>query len=719
MTSQSFTENIHIAILGPVSAGKTTLLNSLFSDTYSDMKRKKTTMLPQIYQTHINGKDLDTAETIFKKNKESNDAILKLREENKYTQKDFIELTYNVNSIRDFLKIPDDKATYSILDMPGLNCGGGNDMYYNYIKQISHKIDIYILVFDVNSGLNTTDEVKILQVVQEEITKNSHGYVHILINKCDEVEYQKDNKFTFTDDEIEDLYKTCEETAQKYLKDIRNKITISPLCSSQLYVYRGAMNNMDTLEEKQIDNLIKNEAGKHELKKLNTVELKKKFLRGLIKDKKSTLLNDWMKDTGYNLFKQSLDDIFAHYELMIINHIKMDLTKINSSMITNYDEVSNNLEMINKRLLNLLKFTKHKSVKDLIAIYKLDVLLTSITTKLNTFVLAGIDTYTGNSVENADGFLSKIANTFLKGLKNMFNSNPLEESQKKLQDKRVLLLNDKLSTTGYESSIFAELYKNETLEQKKYISCISITLDKKVMSFEKLLESVTKITSNDEVFVTDCIITKFIDSYQAKSFEDLCLNLKTTSDITSNNFDVISKIIFCHISKLKDTHSDLYLMKNYNYWIQLNHANIDCNSKEVKYIYFQIQLLLTSVIMAKPNTTYTTIQQYKFDEFKAANADMDKVYYTVCKLFGFKTKSLVESKTIDAETNDSETEFHDAETTETKIKIVNKKTVKNTSANSDSDIASYSEGDDSDNVYKNAKQNTQKRTATRIKKGTQ
>lgn len=39
-------ENIHIAILGPVSAGKSTLLNALFSNTFSDMKRKKTTMTP-------------------------------------------------------------------------------------------------------------------------------------------------------------------------------------------------------------------------------------------------------------------------------------------------------------------------------------------------------------------------------------------------------------------------------------------------------------------------------------------------------------------------------------------------------------------------------------------------------------------------------------------------------------------------------------------------
>ena len=123
--------------------------------------------------------------------------------------------------------------------------------------------------------------------------------------------------------------------------------------------------------------------------------------------------------------------------------------------------------------------------------------------------------------------------------------------------------------------------------------------------------------------------------------------------------------------------------------------------------------------MAKPNTTYTTIQQYKFDEFKIANADMDKVYNTVCKLFGLNTKSILNKKSIDAETNDSETEFHDAET---KFKIVNKKIATKklvSEEESNSDIASYSEADDSDDVYKKAKQNTQKRTTSRVKKGTQ
>ena len=49
----SFEDNqryqINIAICGAVSAGKSTLLNSLFVSQYSDMKIKRTTMTPQVY----------------------------------------------------------------------------------------------------------------------------------------------------------------------------------------------------------------------------------------------------------------------------------------------------------------------------------------------------------------------------------------------------------------------------------------------------------------------------------------------------------------------------------------------------------------------------------------------------------------------------------------------------------------------------------------------
>jgi GTPase Era involved in 16S rRNA processing len=62
-------ENIKFAIIGCVSAGKSTLWNAISSDTFSDMKRKKTTMLPQIYQTTTNKKLVDDIKTIYEKNK--------------------------------------------------------------------------------------------------------------------------------------------------------------------------------------------------------------------------------------------------------------------------------------------------------------------------------------------------------------------------------------------------------------------------------------------------------------------------------------------------------------------------------------------------------------------------------------------------------------------------------------------------------------------------
>ena len=125
------TENIHIAILGPVSAGKSTLLNGIFSNTFSDMKRQKTTMLPQIYQTTPDKSKHNNIDTILEMNRQSNENVLKLREENKYTQENFKELKYFVDKIDDFIELPDKDATYSILDMPGLNCGGGDNMYFN------------------------------------------------------------------------------------------------------------------------------------------------------------------------------------------------------------------------------------------------------------------------------------------------------------------------------------------------------------------------------------------------------------------------------------------------------------------------------------------------------------------------------------------------------------------------------------------------------------
>jgi len=279
----NFIENITIAILGPVSAGKSTFFNSLCSNTCSDMKRKKTTMLPQIYKVIKNTDELiDSVEYIYMKNKESNEDILRLRENGQFViERDFIELIYYISPIPDFISIPDKDSTYSILDMPGLNCGG-DTLYYDYIKRISNSIDIYLLVFDINSGLNTTDEINIIQLVVEQIQKNSNGYVHILINKCDDIQFN-DDYIELGDDELNDLYERCIETINKQCESIIDRVSVTPICSSKLYIYRGVKNNIQMIDPNQLDNIIRNECGKQELKKLKDDNMKRKFISGLLK----------------------------------------------------------------------------------------------------------------------------------------------------------------------------------------------------------------------------------------------------------------------------------------------------------------------------------------------------------------------------------------------------------------------------------------------------
>ena len=527
----AYNNNIHISILGPVSAGKSTFLNSLFSNTFSEMKRKKTTMLPQIYQTTSIKEEINTTEEIYQMNQKSNEIILKLREENKYTQADFKELIYKVSPIPDFINLPDPSATYSILDMPGLNCGGGDNMYFNYIQQISKDIDVYILVFDINSSLNTTDEVNILTMIAKEIEKNKHGYVHILINKCDDVEYTGDT-FKFTDDELQELYDTCFQTANKYLKDARGKITISPICSSDLYVFRGIKNNIESIDEKHLDKIIINECGKKELSKLKTIQLKRKFMYGLLLEKESYIYNDWMKDTGYNLFQLNLNDILnkTNYIKIVKHHILMKLNEILFKPITDFDIVSCEMVLINLSIQNLSSVSKPLFIENDIDIKKV---LDAISLKINEYLCKGVDSYSGSTVEIADSFIDKLG-SFWNKIKNLFYSdysdvvkpiNPFQTTQEKLKEKRLSLLNLELNKK-YNENIFKELYDKKMITPEKFKVCIinSLKINDEnryiTIVMINLLTSISKITKNNDEY-THIVLFIFFDLEKELIFSDI------------------------------------------------------------------------------------------------------------------------------------------------------------------------------------------------------
>ena len=714
-----YQENIHIAILGPVSAGKSTFLNALLSNTYSDMMRKKTTMLPQIYQT-TNSLDIDSVEAIKEKNRKSNEEILKMRESGQYNQSHFKELVYKVKPINNFIELPDKKCTYGLCDMPGLNCSGGGDvMYYNYLEQNSHKIDVYILVFDINSALNTTDEVKILQEVNKYIQKNKHGYVHILVNKCDYVEFEDNNKFKFTDEELNDLYKRVQEIVDKNITNLPNnqKVSISPICSSDLYIFRAAIDNIESLDENQLDDIIKKECGKREFLKLQKegIDKKRKYIKGLIKDTK-TYNNVWMKDTGYNLFCNSINKIMQNYSQIILYHIEQDVDKILVGVRgtgDNFDDITNNLEIINNRFKNLVSTYNNKCKIEEIIPQSIKIKLDEITQSMNAYLVAGINTYSGNTRENAESFISKIGKFFTK-VSNLFKTNPLASSEEKLKLKRIELINNNLAEK-YNPEDFTELYTTKNIDLTKYTQSIANTLDKKYMTFNKLLESVKKITNNDEKFM-NVIINKFTSSYKADTkFDEFIINLELIANVTNNNLDIMWSVIECQLKAINN--ATFYQV--YHYWINLNSVNILQETDEIKYIMFKVDNYIIQLMSSKYE---------RFDTFKQHMNDMQNLYKLLAKLIGKKTTNIIdefvdfnqEKQTINVNVNVKKTkkdklidmtddEFLDAtdgEKTETEIDDKN-------SEKSDD----YNDSDDSDTVFRKATKNTSVRTNKRVNKG--
>jgi GTPase Era involved in 16S rRNA processing len=709
-----YQENIHIAILGPVSAGKSTLLNALFSSTFSDMKRKKTTMLPQIYQT-TNKNDIDTAEIIKERNQKSNKEILELRESGKYNDSYFKELIHKVKPIEDFINLPDKNASYSVLDMCGLN-DDDCQIYYNYIKKISHTIDIYVLVFDINSPLNRTDEIKILQEITNHIKTNKHGYVHILINKCDDINFDSDDKFKFDDEELQEAYDACIIAVDKHMKDIRNKVFISPLRSSQLYVYRAARYNIDSLDEKQIDNIIKEEAGKVELAKLKSIENKKKYLKGLITNKQLKLEDGWMRATGYNLFCNSINKIMTNYQEIIQYHIEQDVDKILDPIEKSqgeFDETTIKLEEINNRFKNLVSTYDNKCKVEEIIPQSIQTKLDQITQSMNSYLVTGLNTYTGNTRENAESFITKIGKFFTK-VSSLFRSNPLAASEEKLKLKRIELINNNL-VEKYVEQDFTELYTTKTIDLTKYTQCVANTIDKNFMKFDKLLESVKKITNNDEKFM-NVIINKFTSSYkQDTTFDEFLKNLEIIANTTNNNLDVIWTIIECQLKAINNTS----FKGIYGYWITLNSVNILQETDEIKYIIFKINNYVISLLS----------NQERFDTFKQHMNNIQNLYNLLTKLVGKKTDDYFDfskqqikninqnnlpqienskfSKNNLITTDDEFLDATEGEKTETEVDLELE------SEKSDT----YNDSDDSDTVFRKATKNTSVRTTKRINKG--
>ncbi len=333
--------NINICIVGCVSAGKSTILNALFRQDFAQAKIKRTTMVPTVF-VEVNDGDESAREQedISSKIIEVNKEVIKLTEENKNLDlsKYQSSMIFHVNKLD--VKISDN-LLITLYDMPGLNDARTKDIYYRYLQENFYKFNIVIFVVDIYSGLNTSDEIDIVNFLTRNIKKikseeNKNIHVLTVINKADDMQIS-DGELVITG-ELEEMFNQVVDTIKqsfeaKSISD--NLIGFVPICGLDAHLYRmiqkfGPDYNLSN------ENILKigtNDMGKKRFTMLKPQEQKDKVL-SIIKD--TEFIDHMIRLSGFEKLEFMLNEFIKfNGSSLVIDNINYELKRTDTVNIEN------------------------------------------------------------------------------------------------------------------------------------------------------------------------------------------------------------------------------------------------------------------------------------------------------------------------------------------------------------------------------------------------
>lgn len=361
----------NILICGNISSGKSTLVNGILHNNLNRMSKIKSTLVPIKYI--FNDKHaIHTTDFIQKQNKESHDKIKVLLESNQFTKTDYKELSYNMNH-SDFLSKPMDNLinyTYSLTELPGLDDAYLGDYHMEYLENNIINYDVILYLIDIhNCASHSLDYKNIEHIYNLQKSKNLNLKIIVLVNKCN---FNKvDDKTLIYDEEQHETFNEIKKRLEKLIG-----VGIRCFNTNQLYIYSLLLYNIDLLDEKQIDNIIKEELGKSGLSDLKTLKQKKDFLKGLIQNKNSDFYNKMI--TNMSVLQYILNGLHIHkLKEVIINYYEHNNMKNSDDEITNLLKIYHYFKdfLENDRTIKLLEIIKNlidKYINDFITLGNID-----------------------------------------------------------------------------------------------------------------------------------------------------------------------------------------------------------------------------------------------------------------------------------------------------------------------------------------------------------
>lgn len=549
---------IRIVVVGAVSTGKSTLINSIFTNKYSDTKIKRTTMIPQVYLETDEKINLVDANIINSRNTTMNENIL--NNVVPLTKENCIEMTHLVPQIKDILKLPNN-VFLEIYDLPGLDDSQQEGIYFDYLKDNFERFDLVIFNIDINESLNTSGSTRILNEIITNVENSKHKkYLLVVVNKCDNMDIDIYDELQLDDEEQKEMYEQIINTLETKIKFTSDKLEmkITKISALDSYIYRMLYKNPDVeLDAKDLDKFGINELGKTKWKKM-TCEEKKIFIKNTINENYTNSLNT----SGFNDFKKNLNILlpYKNQYYLYFNRLMTEINNLNKVIldinITEKDIKNNShiVEAIN--IINTLykKYIKLNSIYKNTLKYNSKIIKTYLYSQLKCLIVKYLEAfYTYYKYSKIQDILeeepveeiekiTKIFKFINKKLYNKFkiNNNTLQDIVKKKIEDLTTLLSD-LCNLLNEKFIIEKLVdgRNNNIN-KLYVN------EYYFGAFNSIKKFIKDFYTNIKYYVNK---NSNLDNLEDKLIQVICDNillhtpkiLKNTTDI-NNNLPVYSLI---------------------------------------------------------------------------------------------------------------------------------------------------------------------------------